>query len=155
MSRTIAANLQDTASTVQSTWEASPQPMFERLPKIIPAPETASAARNAKVTSDPRMVMQATLNQEDTMFTNHNQVARSDSSSVSDVSYGAPVQSGETTLSVRGKGHHVCPHGASCTKGGLAADGRLVIFERNSAFRYVFLISQSLTSLDDFLGHDT
>ena len=35
----------------------------------------------------------------------------------------------------RGSGHHTCPQGLSCTKGGVDARGVLVIFERNSAFR--------------------
>lgn len=39
-------------------------------------------------------------------------------------------------LSSRGKGAHICPFGASCTKGGVAPGGYLVKFERNSAFKY-------------------
>lgn len=35
----------------------------------------------------------------------------------------------------RGSGHHTCPQGLSCTKGGVNAEGALIIFERNSAFR--------------------
>lgn len=35
----------------------------------------------------------------------------------------------------RGSGHHTCPQGLSCTKGGVNAEGALVVFERNSAFR--------------------
>jgi hypothetical protein len=41
------------------------------------------------------------------------------------------------SLSQRGTGQHVCPSGHSCTKGGVAGDGSLVVFPRNSAFRYV------------------
>ena len=39
-------------------------------------------------------------------------------------------------LGQRGKGRHTCPHAFRCTKGGLNADGTMVIFERNSTFRY-------------------
>ena len=35
----------------------------------------------------------------------------------------------------RGSGHHTCPQGLSCTKGGVNAEGVLLVFERNSAFR--------------------
>ena len=35
----------------------------------------------------------------------------------------------------RGSGHHTCPQGFSCTKGGVNAEGALIVFERNSAFR--------------------
>lgn len=39
-------------------------------------------------------------------------------------------------LTNRGTGKYICPHQASCTKGGVHADyGTLVVFERNSAFR--------------------
>ena len=41
------------------------------------------------------------------------------------------------SLSQRGIGQHVCPYGLSCTKGGVDGDGSLVVFPRNSAFRYV------------------
>jgi hypothetical protein len=37
----------------------------------------------------------------------------------------------------RGKGRHYCPYRLECTKGGLSADKSLVLFERNSAFKYV------------------
>ena len=40
-----------------------------------------------------------------------------------------------TDLTSRGSGHHTCPQGLSCTKGGINAEGALVVFERNSAFR--------------------
>jgi hypothetical protein len=35
----------------------------------------------------------------------------------------------------RGSGHHTCPQGLSCTKGGVDPHGTVVVFERNSAFR--------------------
>jgi hypothetical protein len=38
-------------------------------------------------------------------------------------------------LSRRGKGHHTCPHMLQCAQGGVRADGSLVVFERNSAYR--------------------
>lgn len=37
----------------------------------------------------------------------------------------------------RGKGVHYCPCGPACKKGGVAADGSVVLFERNSAFKFV------------------
>ena len=43
----------------------------------------------------------------------------------------APIEE----LKPRGKGQYLCPEGLSCTKGGVQADGTLLVFERNSAFR--------------------
>ena len=40
-------------------------------------------------------------------------------------------------VNYRGKGSHYCPYGSACMKGGVSADGSLVLFERNSAFKYV------------------
>ncbi|KAK4449071.1 hypothetical protein QBC34DRAFT_97816 [Podospora aff. communis PSN243] len=42
---------------------------------------------------------------------------------------------GLSELAQRGKGQHTCPQAFQCTKGGVNADGSMVIFERNSAFR--------------------
>lgn len=39
-------------------------------------------------------------------------------------------------LGQRGKGRHTCPHAFRCNKGGVNPDGTMVIFERNSDFRY-------------------
>jgi hypothetical protein len=44
------------------------------------------------------------------------------------------------TLSQRGTGQHICPYGRACTKGGIE-NGALRVFERNSAFRFVYLSS--------------
>lgn len=49
----------------------------------------------------------------------------------------------------RGKGKHTCPHGRACNKGGIADDGSLLVFERNSAFRYVDLHPRHLLRLAD------
>ena len=43
----------------------------------------------------------------------------------------APIEE----LKPRGKGQYLCPEGLSCTKGGVQADGTLLVFERNSAYR--------------------
>jgi hypothetical protein len=40
-----------------------------------------------------------------------------------------------SNLNQRGTGQHLCPYGTTCTKGGLE-NGRLKVFERNSAFRF-------------------
>jgi len=36
-----------------------------------------------------------------------------------------------------GRGSHYCPYELACIKGGVSADGSLVPFERNSAFKYI------------------
>ncbi|EXJ92218.1 hypothetical protein A1O3_00768 [Capronia epimyces CBS 606.96] len=41
----------------------------------------------------------------------------------------------ELSSTPRGKGEHVCPLGTRCSKGGVSADGTLIRFERNSAFK--------------------
>ncbi|KAL8729383.1 MAG: hypothetical protein Q9166_004776 [cf. Caloplaca sp. 2 TL-2023] len=48
-------------------------------------------------------------------------------------STGQPTITGQVRQ--RGKGTHYCELGHACTKGGVNADGTLVNFERNSAFR--------------------
>ena len=40
-----------------------------------------------------------------------------------------------STLSQRGSGRYTCPYAENCTKGGVAANRALAVFERNSAFR--------------------
>ncbi|KAK3342138.1 hypothetical protein B0T25DRAFT_560062 [Lasiosphaeria hispida] len=40
-----------------------------------------------------------------------------------------------SSLKKRGKGSYTCPQGLGCTKGGVAADGSLAVFQRNSEFR--------------------
>lgn len=40
-----------------------------------------------------------------------------------------------SSLNSRGKGAYQCPHGLSCTKGGVGPDGKLVVFKRNCDFR--------------------
>jgi len=40
------------------------------------------------------------------------------------------------SLKGRGKGSHTCPLGKSCRKGGVQSNGELVVFARNSEFRY-------------------
>lgn len=54
------------------------------------------------------------------------------------------VQSPSDPLAVRGKGNYTCPYGRECKKGGVGVNGELVVFERNSAFKYV---SKQLTGI--------
>lgn len=44
-------------------------------------------------------------------------------------------------LGTRGKGQWVCTEGNACTKGGVSSDGQLVVFERNSTFKSVTLLT--------------
>lgn len=53
-------------------------------------------------------------------------------------------------LARRGKGHYNCPHMLECTKGGVSPDGTLIIFERNSAFRFVLICFTNGLSLSCF-----
>lgn len=43
-----------------------------------------------------------------------------------------------SSISTRGTGKYSCPLGTRCTKGGVKADGSMVIFVRNSGFRCVW-----------------
>lgn len=62
-------------------------------------------------------------------------------------------------LKPRGKGQYLCPEGLACTKGGVQADGTLVVFERNSAFRLAVpfrnaVFVWAICSIDEsFSGH--
>ena len=56
------------------------------------------------------------------------------------------------TLSQRGTGQHLCPFGRSCTKGGVE-NGGVKVFERNSAFRFVWLFLVWNTVLKSSSAH--
>ncbi|EHK23746.1 uncharacterized protein TRIVIDRAFT_147872 [Trichoderma virens Gv29-8] len=44
-------------------------------------------------------------------------------------------------LKQRGKGKYYCPRGHQCDKGGVDKHGNLILFDRNSSFAYVIVIS--------------
>lgn len=41
------------------------------------------------------------------------------------------------SLESRGSGEYTCPFQAACAKGGVRRDGRMIVFTRNSDFRYI------------------
>lgn len=55
------------------------------------------------------------------------------------------------SLEARGKGQYTCSEGRNCTKGGVQANGEMVVFERNSAFRYVPPIQAVVQDLNHFV----
>lgn len=74
------------------------------------------------------------------------QPSRLDNATVSETS---PANSLSTSMIVanllkdlhhRGTGTYHCPYESRCKKGGISADGVLVVFERNSAFRYAYWV---------------
>jgi len=55
-------------------------------------------------------------------------------------SNGSVQQLEDRALMARGKGKHTCPFEFDCDKGGFDDDGNLVVFFRNSTFRYVHMV---------------
>ena len=107
--------------------ESPPQPLLPRLeeqrvltPNFIfeSAPETPGSTKTAPNSS---MASSVALPQGYTLAQSSQGLA----------GLMAPIEE----LKPRGKGHYLCPDGLSCTKGGVQADGTLVVFERNPAFR--------------------
>jgi hypothetical protein len=134
----LAATISDTASKSRASWDLSPP----RLPLAriqlaslteaegLPAQEgVGDSSSPALASTGPRLYKVAS--------------GESTVSSGSRSSTSFPAFSGQppqmNSLAVRGKGQYTCPEGPNCTKGGLQANGEIVVFERNSAFRYVIL----------------
>jgi hypothetical protein len=132
----LAATISDTASKSRASWNLSPPPLS--LPRIqLASLAEAEGSPAQDGVGDPSFAPLASA--EPRLY----QVASAEStvSSESRSSTSFPALSGQSTpmnsLAVRGKGQYTCPEGRNCTKGGVQANGEVVVFERNSAFRYV------------------
>lgn len=64
-------------------------------------------------------------------------VSRTDSSATAVGAMTPNPISMDQDLMSRGKGPHTCPQGYRCQKGGVDREGRLVVFQWNSSFRYL------------------
>jgi hypothetical protein len=56
------------------------------------------------------------------------------------------------SLESRGSGEYTCPFHAACTKGGVRRDGRMIVFTRNSDFRYIAPLDPSRSMMQTLLG---
>lgn len=144
--RSLALRLQTTADELHAFWQASPSPpTTERRESSDPTTslpstvyrmpeEMGSTATDQESLSPPWPTEQRPSS--DFVGINQYQEDRSRSSASTEPMPGAAVDPTKS-LTSRGKGNYVCPHGTGCSKGGVKPDGDLVIFERNSAFRSV------------------
>jgi hypothetical protein len=143
--RSLAAHLCNTAEDVYKSWEDAPQPPSgqrrqdpNRSSQVFPNSETmASGLRPGGSESRWPMERSSPGGESPVSLPTRSIAPRkgSDGSPGSDCS--APhVTYDAANLLARGKGQYVCPYGSECTRGGVR-HGEIVIFERNSAFRFV------------------
>jgi hypothetical protein len=155
--RDIALEFQTAATIINARWLNSPKPpemsiRHQKRPAnraSVPLPRAVSHAASspgAEYALHPTMPCQPgtrdiapLMPQSDTTET--------DTSPMSDDAIHESVQDILDTLKSRGKDNHVCPWGNRCTKGGVGPDGNVVVFERNSAFRYATLLLSQNTRL--------
>jgi hypothetical protein len=114
--RDLATILTQTAETARFAWSQS-----VRSPPLQRLPSASTGAETEIPTARQNSVSAVSVNSE------ASHIVDSDHPTYSSL----PMDS----LSARGKGQHTCPHGTSCTKGGVLPGGQLAVFERNSAFR--------------------
>ena len=126
--RSIAQDIDSVATRSRTCWNQSPpQPVLPRLeerrlstPNLI-VESTSGTPGGTEMTPNSSMASSVVSPQGHTLV----------QSSQGSAGVLAPIEE----LKPRGKGQYLCPEGLSCTKGGVQADGTLVVFERNSAFR--------------------
>ena len=148
--RSLATCLDKTAEDVSKSWAEAPELpigqwrkdsvsgslLFPNLPIMAPAfhPTGSESGRQLERISP--------IGEGSTSLPGRG-VALRDGSSASPSSDGsgqATTYDASNPLLARGKGQHRCPHGSKCTKGGFR-NGENIIFERNSAFRLVDIMS--------------
>ncbi|KAE9378262.1 hypothetical protein N431DRAFT_435425 [Stipitochalara longipes BDJ] len=167
--KSIASRLQGAASHVDEAWRESPSPPQVPLSQrhrgkgkeiFVPHQSTSTASEliyqmdgNAWPTRDF---------EEDVTSANGAAGSSNADGPTDDRSPGSEGSAQSNTndplasLSSRGKGHHICPQGGSCTKGGVGRDGELVVFERNSAFKSVlakFLFIHAIKHSSFLMNH--
>lgn len=148
--RSLATCLDNTVEKVSESWAEAPELpigqwrkdsnsgslLFPNLPIMAPAFRSAGS-------ESPWQLEQTSPIGERSVSLPDRGVALRDDSSGSPGSNGsgqATTYDTSNPLLARGKGQHRCPHGSECTKGGFR-NGEIVIFERNSAFRSVDILS--------------
>ena len=114
--RELATTLAQTADTSRLEWQNSARsPLLKELSTSISPAETQLATNIASSNS----TVSETSGRSPSVDSHH-------------PTY---MSASMDSLTGRGKGQYRCPHGASCTKGGVLPSGELAVFERNSAFR--------------------
>ena len=148
--RSLATCLDNAAEDVSQSWAGAPKPpieqrrndsnsgslLFPNLPIMAPA--------FRPTVSEPRWLLEGTspIGEQSVSLPGRGVALREGSSGSpgSDGSGQATTYDASNPLLARGKGQHRCPHGSECTKGGFR-NGEIIIFERNSAFRLVDIMS--------------
>ena len=152
----IAAQIQSAAQSCQNLWMLSPAPPSppQPGPELMRnagtdtgtasshegAPDSFVASASPETnTSEPNARLNNVQSAADHLQAQNSSTSPPDDTPETDAQ-DEEVQTDAISLSRglkhRGQGQHVCPHGASCTKGGTNEDGSLRVFLRNSAFRY-------------------
>lgn len=148
--RSVATCLGKAVEDVSTSWAGAPEPpigqwrkdsdsgslLFPNIPIMAPAFHTTGSESH-------RQLERTSPIDERSASLPGRGVALRDCSSTSPSSDGsgqATTYDASNPLLARGKGQHRCPHGSECTKGGFR-NGEIVIFERNSAFRLVDIMS--------------
>jgi hypothetical protein len=146
--RSIASKLQATAEHADQSWRASAKPppasrfqsqRRQQGPRPVPYPISGPMYQAEASVYSPDQPLVEGQGYEPSYV--DDQVELDARSPGSDRSAQSNTNDPFASLSSRGKGHHVCPKGASCSKGGVGPEGELIVFERNSAFRSVFSLS--------------
>ena len=136
--RIIAAALSDTALRSRSSWALSPARLPWTNPPFPTAPEEEGSSSEESEGVSLRLLPSSGTRPDPYRVTSPGSEASSGSpSSPSFVSLPSDQSMQMDPLSARGKGQYTCPEGRRCTKGGLQPNGTMIVFERNSAFRYV------------------
>ena len=152
MNRKVVADIVEAAAKTRDTWTLTPprpaliKPFklrgsefydlsFERPPYSNPSP---SANPETSVPSQPFFSGNTGLIKPVHVIGSPEsllRVASDESPQSSAISGSSSMDRSTDSLTSRGKGRYTCPEGFSCTKGGVDGGGRMVVFERNSAFR--------------------
>jgi hypothetical protein len=144
--RSIASQIEGAAEHVNQSWKASPKPPPDRLSrnqrgkqKSVSVPSLISRTMPSRPINHQAQASAWSPERHSPDAQEHGASQANSQPEANDWSPGSEAQTTDpfASLSNRGKGHHVCPWGSSCTKGGVGSDGELVVFERNSKFRLV------------------
>jgi hypothetical protein len=152
--RSLATNLGNAVEDFSKSWEGLELPITQRkdsnsasllLPNL---PSMALTFRPTGPESRWQLERTSPIGERPVSLLSRG-VSLGDGSSESPSSDGsaqATTYDTSNALLARGKGRHRCPYGSKCTKGGFL-NGEVKIFERNSAFRLVDIISPICCSI--------
>lgn len=145
----MRAAIVESVGEIKNTWEKRPReqapasrremplgtPKFSPVSSFSPSSRISSsvemASGNRPPLSDASLANVRPSSPESTASSSSNSpVAHPDAADTSD-----RVDLDMEFLKSRGKGSYKCRYGANCTKGGVDANGKIIIFERNCMFR--------------------